>query len=138
MDNKHWLEYVKHCYDLVIEAEGNTQLILNHEIEAYVVHLMAKNFNRIDIGETPIAIQLLTSLQNRLAKEKLLHTADECILIHSFPLKKSKWPNQNYYRDMGTIAYGLAEHAMEKHFDNASKVMSGIFNRNFDRLLKFH
>ncbi len=135
MDNKYWLEYVKHCYDLVLESEKNSALILEHEIEAYIVHLMARNFNRLDIGENPIAIQLLEYINQKSNKEKLLLAADECLLIHSFPLKKSKWPSKNYYMDMGIIAYGLANHIMEKNFQAASTIMYGIFNRTFENLL---
>lgn len=138
MNNKHWLEYVKNCYDLVVEAEGNTNLVLEHEVEAYVVHLMARNFNRVDIGDSPIAIQMLNAINGNIPREKLIYTADECLLIHSFPLKKSKWPSKNYYMDMGTVAYGLAGHMMEKHFEPASKVMYGIFNRNLEKLLSFN
>jgi hypothetical protein len=131
MNDEYWLEYVKHCYELVLESEGNAQLILEHDVEAYVVHLMARNFNRVDIGSNPIAIQMLTALSG-LGKEKFIAAADECLLIHSFPLKQTKWPSKNYYLEMGTIAYGMAGHMMEKHVEPAARVMSGIFNRKFN------
>lgn len=140
MNDKYWFEYVKHCYDLVLESEGNSQLILTHEVEAYVVHLMARNFNRIDIGDTPIAIKMLAAMHNA-NKDTYLATADECLLIHSFPIRKNKWPTSTYYLEMGAVAYGLAGHIMEKHVQPASKVMSGIFNRQIDQLgqiLKFN
>jgi hypothetical protein len=140
MDNRYWLDYVKYCYDLVIESEGNSKLILEHEVEAYVVHLMAKNFNRVDIGENPIAIQILTTM-HKTNKESYLNTGDECLLIHSFPIKRSKWPSPTYYLEMGATAYGLANHIMAKHVEPASKIMIGIFNRNIDQLgqiLKFN
>lgn len=137
MNNEIWLEYVKHCYDLVIESEGNAHLTLKHEVEVYVVHLMAKNFNRADIGENPIAIQILTALSENNSREKLIAAADECLLIQSFPLRRSKWPSETYYQSMGVTAYGLAGHIMERHFEAASKIMYGIFNRNLEKLLKF-
>lgn len=133
---EHFIDYVKHCYDLVVESEGNNNLTLEHEIEAYVVHLMARNFNRVDIGEVPIAIQILSSFNGGLARERLIVAADECLLINSFPLKKSKWPSERYYQDMGIVAYGLAGHEMERHFEKASKVLHGIFNRNIERFIK--
>lgn len=133
MNDKYWFEYVKHCYDLVVESEGNSQLVLEHEVEAYVVHLMAKNFNRVDIGSNPIAIQVMTAL-NSPNKEKYLAAADECLLIHSFPLKQTKWPTKTYYLEMGSVAYGLAGHMMEKHVEPATKIMSGIFARKFDQM----
>lgn len=135
MNDKYWFEYVKHCYDLVLESEGNSNLILKHEVEAYVVHLMARNFNRVDIGDNPIALKMLAALHNS-NKEAHIATADECLLIHSFPIRKNKWPTNTYYLEMGTIAYGLAGHMMEKHVGSASKVMAGIFNRQIDQLGK--
>jgi len=121
---QYWQEYVKVAYDLVLESEGLSSTFLNHEVEAYIVHLFAKNFNRKDIGETPIAIQML------LADSKYQPIADECLLIDSFPLKKQRWPSQTYYRDMGQIAYGLARiEIMEKNFEAASKVLNAVFRR---------
>jgi hypothetical protein len=132
MSDKYWFDYVKHCYDLVLESEGNTNLILKHEVEAYVVHLMAKNFNRVDIGANPIALKMLTAIHNA-SKDAYLATADECLLIHSFPIRRNKWPTNTYYLEMGAISYGLAGHMMEKHIESASKVMAGIFNRKFEQ-----
>jgi len=131
MSDEYWFDYVKHCYDLVIESEGKINLALSHDVEAYVVHLMARNFNRIDIGDYPISIKILEA--SNLGKTAYIAAADECLLIQSFPIKKSKWPTTNYYLEMGAIAYGLAGHMMQKHVEPASRVMAGIFNRQFNR-----
>lgn len=125
---KHWLEYVKHCYDLVLESEGRVNLVLDHEVEAYVVHLMARNFQRTDIGQVAIAIKMMQAL-NTGGKDNLVEVADECLLIHSYPLKRQCWPSATYYRDMGTTAYGMADHIMEEHFVPAGRVLNGIFRR---------
>ena len=120
---KYWQEYIRVAYDLVIESEGQTGTFLEDEVEVYLVHLFAKNFNRTDIGEQPIAIQILSSQQYQ-------PIADECLLINSFPLKKQRWPSDTYYIDMGTIAYGLADlPKMEQNFENASRVLHTIFKR---------
>ena len=126
--SKYWFDYVKHCYDLVVESQGRSDFILDHEVEAYVVHLMARNFERSDIGETAVAIQLMQALNSGI-KEKLLPIADECLLIHSYPFKRQRWPTPTYYQDMGTTAYGMAGHIMEEHFVPASQVLSSIFKR---------
>jgi hypothetical protein len=126
--DKYWLDYVKHCYDLVIESEGLTDMILDHEVEAYVVHLMANNFKRTDIGQTAVAISMLEAVGTRDRKD-LLRVADECLIIHSYPFKKNRWPSPTYYQDMGTTAYGLAGHIMEDHFVPAGHVLSAIFRR---------
>lgn len=126
--SKYWFDYVKHCYDLVVESEGLTELVLDHEVEAYVVHLMARNFERTDIGTQAVAISLMQAL-NAGTKDDLVSVADECLLIHSYPLKRQRWPSPNYYCDMGTTAYGLAGHIMEEHFVSAGRVLNAIFKR---------
>lgn len=127
--SKYWFDYVKHCYDLVIESEGRTELILNHEVEAYVVHLMARNFERTDIGTQAVALLMMQAL-NSGGKDELVTVADECLLIHSYPFKRQRWPTATYYQDMGTTAYGLAGHIMEEHFVPAGRVLNAIFRRS--------
>lgn len=120
---KYWQEYIRVAYDLVLESEGQTGTFLENEVEAYLVHLFAKNFNRTDIGEQPIAMQILSS-------QKYQPIADECLLINSYPLKRQRWPSDTYYIDMGTIAYGLANlPKMEQNFEDASRVLHTIFKR---------
>jgi hypothetical protein len=119
----HWQEYVRAAYDLIIESEGLSATFLDHEVEAYIVHLFAKNFNRTDIGDTPVAIQILSTTNYQ-------PIGDECLLINSFPLKKRRWPSNTYYVEMGTIAYGMANLTlMEQNFENASKVLHTVFKR---------
>ncbi len=132
--SKFWLDYVKSCYDLVVESEGMTHLILDHEVEAYVVHLMARNFERTDIGSNAIAISLMTAL-NSGSKDTLISVADECLIIHSYPFKRKKWPTPTYYQDMGTTAYGLAGHMMEEHFVPAGIILGAIFKKQVENKL---
>ena len=126
--SKYWLDYVKSCYDLIVESEGSTRIILDHDVEAYVVHVMANNFERTDIGVNPVALQILQAAQNN-SRLDLLRAADECLLIHSYPLRRTRWPSDNYYRDMGITAYGLANHVMERHFEAAGIVLTALFRK---------
>ena len=119
----HWQEYVRVAYDLILESEGKSKTYLQDEVETYVVHLFAKNFLRTDIGEQPIALQILTT-------KNYQPIADECLLIHSYPLKRRRWPSDTYYREMGTAAYSLAHiEIMEQNFEQASRVLHTVFNR---------
>jgi hypothetical protein len=126
--NKYWFDYVKSCYDLVVESEGKTSIFLEHDVEAYIVQLMAKNFERTDIGQRAIAIQILEATSTK-KQQNLLNVGDECLLIYSYPLKQSKWPSPTYYRDMGIVAYGMANHMMEKYFDISSKILNVVFKQ---------
>jgi len=125
----HWLEYVKVCYDLVLASEQDTQVILPHNTEAYVVHMMARNFERTDIGEQAIAIQMLENFHRR-NREDYGRIGDECLLIQSFPMRRQRWPSEKYYIDMGQMAYYMADNeSMKKNFVNASRVLSGVFKQ---------
>jgi len=125
---KYWFDYVKSCYELILESEGKTAIVLTHEVESYIVHLMAKNFERTDIGQIPVAVQMLEATTSK-NYQNLLSVGDECLLIHSYPFKMSRWPTSTYYRDMGIVAYGLAGHVMEQHFETASKILNTVFQR---------
>lgn len=127
--SKYWLDYVKSCYDLVVESEKSTAINLAHDTEAYIVHLLANNFERVDIGVKPVAISILQAASS-LNEQQFINIADECLLIHSYPLKRQRWPSESYYEDIGTTAYGLANHFMEHNFKVASIVLSAIFKNN--------
>jgi hypothetical protein len=125
--SKFWLEYRKVAYDLILESESETTIHLDNEVEVYVVHLFANCFNRTDIGDIPIALQMLTVMQGNKNYQPI---ADECLLIHSFPFRKHKWPSDTYYKDMGQMAYKMANlDTMERNFEPASRILSAVFRR---------
>jgi len=126
--SKYWLDYVRSCYDLVLEGEGQANLFLEHEVEAYVVHLMANNFERTDIGNEAVALKMLAAM-NGGNRQDFLKIGDECLLIHSYPFRRRKWPTDTYYLDMGTTAYGMVNHIMEEHFEPAGRVLNAVFQR---------
>lgn len=118
-----WPEYVRAAYDLILESEGQSRTYLDNDVEAYVVHLFAKNFLRTNIGEQPVAIQILSTTNYQ-------PIGDECLLINSYPLKKCRWPTETYYVEMGITAYGLANlPKMEENFEDASRVLHSVFKR---------
>jgi len=129
---KNWFEYVKVGYDLIVEAEGESRVVLTHDVEAYIVHMFARNLERTDIGEMPVAIQLMEAMGNG-NREVLTRVGDECLLINSFPFKRKRWPSASYYVDMGTISYGFAgnQHLCEEvNFRLASTVLNWMFQKN--------
>lgn len=116
-----WEPFVRASYELVMESESRVNLVLDHTVEAYVVHLVAKNFDGLKLTEQAVAIQMLEG-------KNYQHVADECLLINSYPIKRRRWPSETYYRDMGTIAYGLANLThMEQAFDDATIVLKQVF-----------
>ncbi len=131
MDNVNWMKYVSSCYDLVLEGEEEVQLQLNMNVQAHVVHLMAKNMENFFVTGEPIAIKFLEAMNIKKNKDDFVIIGDECLLIHSFPIKYSKWPNPHYYKDMGITSYEMADHIMANHFENAGRVLSAVFNRKY-------
>ena len=89
---------------------------------------MANNFENTKIGQEAIAIKMMTATQKGRAQD-FLSIGDECLLIHSYPLKQHRWPTPEYYCSIGTVAYGMAHHVMEQHFESAGRVLHQIFRR---------
>ena len=102
----HWMTYVKHSYDIIMEAEQRALVNLEHELEAYLVHTFARYMERPNIAEEPVALQLMESMQKtgELRRQHLERVAEECLLIDGLGLKKSRWPTLGYYADMGQLA----------------------------------
>lgn len=131
---KYWYEYLRSSYDLIVEAEGKSKTFLNEDIESYLVRLLTKWFDKSDIPpEIPVAILLMSAMQERSGK-KLAETADICLFYDGFKIKQQRWPSITYYRDMGTMAYGMAfvnskdtlYSQLEDNFSTCSKILSSI------------
>lgn len=103
---KHFLTYVKHSYEVILDAESRTHVSLDHDIEAFVVHTFAKYMEQPNIPTDSIAIKMLTAVNTpgTIRKKKFEEIAEECLLIDGFKLNNRRWPNQKYFSDMGKIA----------------------------------
>jgi hypothetical protein len=44
-----WQPYIKASWQLVMESEGKTSIYLQEELEAYLVHMMARNLTNSSI-----------------------------------------------------------------------------------------
>jgi hypothetical protein len=101
------MTYVKHAYDVILEGEYKAGVTLDHDTEAYVVHLWAKYLDNPLLNKDPISIKLLSgmNLPKQQKKSKLKEVADECLLINGLNLGQNRWPSKNYYVDMGRLAY---------------------------------
>lgn len=103
---QHFLTYVKHSYEVIFATEVKTKVNLDHEIEAYLVHTFAKYMENPNIATEPIAIKMLTTLNEtgQLRKSHFQEIAEECLLIDGLKLNNRRWPSKNYYKDMGVLA----------------------------------
>ncbi len=59
---KHFLTYVKHSYDVIVETEARISINLEHEIEAFVVHTFAKYMEQPNIPTDAIALKMMAAV----------------------------------------------------------------------------
>jgi hypothetical protein len=136
----HWQTYVKASWELVMEAEGRSHEYLDTELEAYLVHTMARNFDNCDNWGRPIAIRMMEAQHGPKSQSKdiMRRAGDECLFIHSWEIRQPKWPTPNYFSNMGQIAYGMAAistqptddllDAVGINFPSMSKVLRQVKN----------
>ena len=105
---KYFLTYVKHSYEVILDAEAKTRINLDHDVEAFMVHTFAKYMEQPNIPTDAIAIQMLQTMNEYSDKRKnnFQKIAEECLLINGLKLNKRKRPCENYFIDMGTLAFG--------------------------------
>ena len=103
----NWEIYVKESYELIKRAENTLTITLEHEIEAYLVHLFAHYLDKPNVNTEPVCIKLLeaNTKPTLVRKQVLKEVGDECLLINSMEWGKHRWPSQTYYSDLGQMAY---------------------------------
>ena len=121
----NWETYVKESYSLIKEAEQALSITLEHNVEAYLVHLFAHFMDKPNINTEPVGIKLLTSANLPIAQRKVLlkDVGDECLLINAMEWNKRRWPSNNYYAEMGQMAYmnrAFAVRPVEDIYDDLS------------------
>ena len=103
----NWETYVKESYSLIKEAEAALSITLEHNVEAYLVHLFAHFMDKPNINTEPVGVKLMASANLPVAQRKVLlkDVGDECLLINAMEWNKRRWPSNNYYTEMGQMAY---------------------------------
>jgi len=103
----NWEIYVKESYQLIKEAEQSLTIELEHNVEAYLVHLFANFLDKPTINSEPLGVKLMASamLPTPQRKEVLKSVGDECLLINAMEWNKRRWPSNDYYVDIGCAAY---------------------------------
>lgn len=93
-----------------MEAQGRSQTYLESDLEAFLVHSIARNMENTHIWEEPIAIRMLSAQQlPREQRQPILRTVgEECLFIDAWQIRQPRWPSPNYFQDMGEIAFGMA------------------------------
>jgi hypothetical protein len=119
----NWEVYVKESYQLIKEAEQALTVNLEHNVEAYLVHLFAHFLDKPNVNSEPLGVKLLSAAVLPVAQRKhlLKSVGDECLLINAMEWNKRRWPSDNYYAEIGCTAYmtrAYVQHPIEEVFDN--------------------
>ena len=119
----NWDVYVKESYELIKRAECELTITLEHNLEAYLVHLFAHYLDKPNVNTEPLGVKLLASNMLPVSQRKtvLKEVGDECLLINSMEWGKGRWPSNNYYTDLGQMAYlnrAYAERPSEDLYDD--------------------
>ena len=103
----NWEIYVRESYELIKRAECELTVNLEHNIEAYLVHLFAHFLDKPLVNTEPLGVKLLSSNALPVTQRKtiLKEVGDECLLINAMEWGKHRWPSHNYYADLGQTAY---------------------------------
>lgn len=130
---KHWQSYVKAGWELVVEAQGASQITLHPDVECFLVHTIARTFEKTDLWDQPIASKLLTA-QGLFGSHKqgVMRTiGEECLFIDSWELKQRKWPTTDYFANLGSIAFGIAS-----NIGRPPDELLGLASTNFNTMSK--
>lgn len=129
----HWESYVRASWVLIMEAEGRSQEYLDTGIESYLVHTMARTFDKSLIWGRPVATAMLEaqSLPRYRKKEIMQRVGEECLFIDAWQIRQRRWPSPTYFADMGAIAFGTAAVSTRP----ADDLLDAVSN-NFSRLSK--
>ena len=134
----HFMTYVKHAYEVVLEGECRAGVTLSQEVESYLVHVIARYFDKPNVNKDPIAIKMLSAmnLPKSQKRQKLQEVAEECLLIDGLKLNHRKWPSRKYFSDMGKIALEhraysdrppeLYYEKIANHFEEMSYILNNI------------
>jgi hypothetical protein len=115
-----WSPYIKAGWQLVMDSEGRTQIHLRQELESYLVHMMARTM--VDPGIPPDIICL--EFVKAKTRDDFRRIGDSCLLVDAWGISKSKAVSDNYYEDMGRVAYSYASirsHPVDELFEEVSK-----------------
>jgi hypothetical protein len=128
-----WQPYIKASWEMVMAAEGKTLLMLDEELESYLVHMMARNFRNAQ--KMPPEIICLELGRARSAAD-YRDIGDSCLFVDAWNVKRARLVSHDYYQRMGQIAYTHAAVAsrpfdaflerVAREFKSLSHVLAGV------------
>ncbi len=127
-----WQPYIKASWEMVMAAEGKTQTILDEELEAYLVQMMARNFRNKDIPPDIVCLELGKARYS----EDFRNIGDSCLFVDAWRIRPARLVAKDYYLKIGQGAYGYAAltsrpvdalfERLSKEFTALSRVLAGV------------
>ena len=120
-----WQPYIKASWELVMAAEGRIQTMLDEELESYLVHMMARHFRNAGIPPDIVCLEL-TKARNA---EDYRQIGDACLFVDAWHIRRAKLVAEDYYAQMGQIAYGhaaLASRPVDALFDRLAREFKAL------------
>ncbi|MFM8466689.1 MAG: hypothetical protein ACKOAO_03905 [Oxalobacteraceae bacterium] len=100
----NWQPYIRASWEIVLECESRSQLFLDEELEAYLVHMMARNFRKRDFPPEIVCLEF----SRARSSEDFRQIGDGCLFVDAWDLRRAKLVNRDYYEKMGQAAYVYA------------------------------
>ncbi|TNF69675.1 MAG: hypothetical protein EP298_02935 [Gammaproteobacteria bacterium] len=102
---------IGHWYDLILMAQEDAAIQLEHELEGYVV-MMLMRFNRTkSLSDAVLALEFLEALDEKNNKnhDQMREVADKCLIYSGlFPERtKRKRVDEHYFIQLGQSAYRI-------------------------------
>lgn len=99
-----WQPYLRASWELVMESEGKSRVYLDHELEAYLVHAMARNFRNTGFPPEIVCLEFTRAK----TKDDYRHIGDSCLFVDAWDVRRARLVNANYYERLGQVAYSYA------------------------------
>ena len=127
----NWQPYIRASWEIVMECESRSQLFLDEELEAYLVHMMARNFRQRNF---PPEIVCLEFSRARTSND-FRQIGDSCLMVYAWDIRRAKLVGRDYYEKLGQAAYVYAAsatrpmdqllHRIAREFGLLSRVLRG-------------
>lgn len=116
----NWQPFIRASWEMVLESEGRTSVYLEEEVEAYLVHMMARNFRNTDFPPDVICLQFA----HAKTRDDYMRIGDGCLFVDAWDVRRARLVEKSYYSKMGQIAYSSAaivSKPVDELFDRVAK-----------------
>ena len=81
-----WQPYIKASWEMVMAAEGKTQTMLEQDLEAYLVQMMARNFRNKSMPPDIVCLELAKARQ----AQDFRNIGDGCLFVDAWRIRPAR------------------------------------------------